>query len=198
MAEYTRRRSSLAEAYREGSFGADTTTPGVTFAERRPLEMVQVATWSAVASIDGVAPPSKPNTASRGETATILWTGPGRWLVVRPAGTEPDLAARLRATIAPDAASVIDLGQSRAVVRVSGPHARDVLAKGTGLDLHPRAFPAGACAQTVLGHINALLHAVDDAPAIDVYVARSFALTFWEWLTEAAGEYGYRVDGTVL
>jgi sarcosine oxidase gamma subunit len=30
--------------------------------------------------------------------------------------------------------------------------------------------------------------------SFDLYVYRGFALSFWEWLTEAAAETGYRVD----
>ena len=48
------------------------------------------------------------------------------------------------------------------VVRLSGPNARDVLAKGCQLDLHPVAFTTGGCAQTTLFHSMALIHAVAD------------------------------------
>jgi sarcosine oxidase, subunit gamma len=202
MPEYIQRRSALAEAYREGSFGAALTTPGVSFAERRPLEMVQVATWGepsmaardAIRGVTGVMPPETPNRVASGETASVLWVGPGRWLIVHKPDGMPRLMSRLREALPSDLASVIDLGESRSVIRAAGPKLRDVLAQGTGIDLHRSAFPPGACAQTMLGHINALLHAVDDTPTIDIYVARSFALTFWEWLMEAAAASGYRVD----
>jgi heterotetrameric sarcosine oxidase gamma subunit len=202
MPEYARRRSALATAYREGGFGASPAAPGVKLAERRHLDMAQVATWpdrsqslrQAVAQAIGPAPPTEPNTTVRAGDTTILWVGPERWLVVAPLRAERPLAEALRATIAPNDAAIVDLGQARTIIRCSGPHVRDILAKGTGVDLHPWAFPPGACAQTLLDHISALLDCVDDTPTIDVYVARSYALTFWEWLAEAAGEYGYAVE----
>jgi sarcosine oxidase subunit gamma len=38
-----------------------------------------------------------------------------------------------------------------------------------------------------------LIHQVDDAPAYDVYVLRSFAEYLWLWLEDAAKEYGMAV-----
>ena len=32
------------------------------------------------------------------------------------------------------------------------------------------------------------------ADSFDLYVYRGFALSFWDWLTEAAAETGYRVE----
>ena len=90
-------------------------------------------------------------------------------------------------------AAVTDLGHGRTVLRIVGRHGRDLLAKGSGVDFHPRAFPVGACAQSLLGHVGVLVHAVDERPAFDLYVARSYALTVWEWLGESAAEWGFRV-----
>ena len=35
---------------------------------------------------------------------------------------------------------------------------------------------------------------VDDAPTYDVAFFRSYSGSFWNWLTESAGEYGYRYE----
>jgi len=34
-----------------------------------------------------------------------------------------------------------------------------------------------------------------DDETFNIYLARCFALTLWEWLTEAAAEYGDEVPG---
>jgi methylglutamate dehydrogenase subunit D len=194
------RLSALAAVYRPGSFGAiGPAGPGVVLAERHPLAAVQVAARlaegeavrAALAAALGVAPdPAANRTAAQGAT-TILWAGPGRWLVVEP--ERRDLEALLRAALAGTAAAVTDLGNGRTTLRIAGKRSRDLLAKGSAIDFHPRAFPVGACAQGLLGHVGALFHAVDDAPSFDLHVARSYAQTVWEWLTEAAAEYGCRV-----
>jgi sarcosine oxidase subunit gamma len=77
-------------------------------------------------------------------------------------------------------------------MRVSGPRARELLAKGCSLDLHPRAWEPGRCAQTSIARVSVLLHALDPE-GFDLYCARSYAGSVWHWLTEAAAEYGYQV-----
>ncbi|MGQ0663017.1 MAG: sarcosine oxidase subunit gamma [Pseudomonadota bacterium] len=188
------RRSALEPAYRPGTFGA-AGPPGVILAERRPLAMIQIAALpataeevrAALAGVLGVDAPTRPNTAVRNHGTTLLWVGPQRWLCVAPQ-LGPWKSWRLA-----DAA-ITDLGHARTVMRIQGPRARDLLSKGCGLDLHPRTFPAGACAQSSLAHVAALLHALDARPTFDLYVARSVALSVWEFLADGAGEYGTRID----
>ena len=91
-----------------------------------------------------------------------------------------------------DAAAVNDVGQGRLVLRLTGPRVRDILAKGCPLDLHASAFPTGHCAESLIGHIGVTIDCTADE-TFDLYVNRSYAAFFWEWLTRAAMEYGYRV-----
>ncbi len=195
--------ASMAEAGTYGLVGAD--GPGITITERRALAIVQIAAFRgraeavAAALVDGlgVGLPSAPNTASTtapgGEHAvTALWIGPEQWLVVAEGSAEGVLDRRLRDLLGGSAA-VVDQSHGRCVLRVRGPKARDVLAKGCRLDLHPRAFAPGACGHTAVGALAVLIHAVDATPTFDLYVARGYAVAFWEWLTEAAGPVGYRV-----
>jgi heterotetrameric sarcosine oxidase gamma subunit len=198
------RLSALAPAYRPGNFGAHgPDAPAIVVLERRNLAIVQVAaiggeieaTRRGITAAVGITPDSKPNRAAASERTTVLWVGPGRWLVVEAERPGINLEDMLRSALPATQAALIDLGSSRTVLRIVGPSARDLLAKGCAIDLHPRVFAAGACAQSLLGHVAMLVHAVDDAPSFDIYVARSFGLTVWEWLTESAAEYGYRVEG---
>jgi heterotetrameric sarcosine oxidase gamma subunit len=191
------RLSALAALCRPGSYGTiGPDGPGIVLAERHPLSIVQIAGFSSgagetIAATLGAAPPaSATRCASHGKT-TILWVGPERWLVVEP--ETRDVAALLRPPLAGTAA-VTDVANGRTTLRISGPRSRDLLAKGSAIDFHPRAFPVGACAQGLLGHVGALFHAVDDAPSFDLQLARSYAKTVWEFLCEAAAEYGYRVE----
>ena len=76
---------------------------------------------------------------------------------------------------------------------MSGPSARDVLAKGCPLDLHPAVFGPGDCAQTLLAKANVTLRCVDDSPRFELIVRRSFAEYAALWLHDAAMEYGCAV-----
>jgi sarcosine oxidase subunit gamma len=157
---------------------------------RGSLDMVQVAAFGAsMATAEllskhfGLAVTSTPNRAVMSGDLTVLWHGPGQWLVVRVPGMPP-LADEL-VRVCGDSVAVVDLGHARSGLRFAGEGVRNLLAKGTSIDLRPACFPPGACALTALGKINALLHAV--APAIiDVYVPRSYGQAFVEWLRHAA------------
>jgi sarcosine oxidase subunit gamma len=173
-----RRRSALAALYREGSREKE---PGVSLAERRLPEMVEVRTWNDGTALAGIALPRSNRAAVTGEIVA-LWLGPRRFLLVGP-----DLHRKLEGS----GAALVDQSHARTVIRVAGPRCRDVLAKGTGIDLE--RFADDDVALTLLGHVAVALHAAG-AEAIDVFVARSYALTLWEWLLDAAEEYGPRVE----
>ena len=91
-------------------------------------------------------------------------------------------------------ASVTDTSESRTCIRVSGKNARDVLAKGCSLDLHPAKFGPGQCAQTLLGKVGVMMSQTAAAPTYELLVLRSFATYLWAWLEDAAAEYGLKME----
>jgi sarcosine oxidase subunit alpha len=113
--------------------------------------------------------PLQPNTV----TGAALWLGPDEWLIV---GTRPAL-------------DVVDVSANRTTIELSGAKARDVLMKGCSLDLHPRAFGPGRCAQTALARAAIILHQTTDEPAYRILVRSSFAEYLAEWLMDAAAEF---------
>ena len=136
--------------------------------------------------------PQAPNTSTETPPLSALWLSPDEWMLTCAGGSETDVAASLSAALADQHAAVVDVTDSRTVLRVSGPGARDFLAKGCALDLHPRAFALGDVAQTMLAKATVILHqTVDDAeetgPVFDIYVSRSFADYLWTWLAGATG-----------
>jgi sarcosine oxidase subunit gamma len=124
------------------------------------------------------------------DSTQICWVGPHKWWIVE---TDRRDRAESMARELGDRAAVTTQGHGRACIRLSGPSARDLLAKGCTLDFHPGSFSAGHCAQTNLGHVNTLIICVDDEPIFDLFVMRSYAVSFWEWITDAAQEFGYAV-----
>lgn len=120
----------------------------------------------------------------------LVWSAPGQWLAI--AETRADLAGLAEALR--DVAAVTDQSDARAIVRVSGRHAREALSKGLAIDLHPSAFHAGRAAVTSIAHVGAQVWQRDDAPTYDLAVARSFAGSFWGWLGHACEEFGYEVE----
>lgn len=86
--------------------------------------------------------------------------------------------------------SVVDVSAQHTVIELAGSRAREVLAKGCSLDLHPRAFGPGRCAQTLLGRAGVIvLPREGEVPTYWVFVRATFADYLAEWLLDARGEY---------
>jgi sarcosine oxidase subunit gamma len=142
-----------------------------------------------VAEAIGAAPPVEANTVAKAGKNTILWLGPDEWLVVTPEGKQGETEAALAAALEGQHVSIVDGTDARTTIRLHGVHARDLLMKGCPLDLHPRAFGPGQCAQTLLAKADVLIHQLDDTPTYDIYVLCSFARYLWDWLADAAKEF---------
>ena len=169
------RVSPLAAAYFTGRFGRlDHGGPALRLNERRGLKLVELAAWGDT----GVELPG-PGQAMALEAGAALWIGPDRWWLI----DAPDLTT--------GNAAVVDQSHGYACMRIIGAPVREMLAKGCPLDLGSVAD--GSVAGTRLGPFEVRMHILQ-ATAIDLYVARSYAQACWEWLAEAAGEYGYEVD----
>ncbi|HXP72562.1 MAG TPA: sarcosine oxidase subunit gamma family protein [Stellaceae bacterium] len=143
---------------------------------------------SAASGALGVAPPVEPNTvASRGEIS-VLWLGPDEWLVTAPSESAGELTERLGAALSDLHHSLIDASAGRIVLELEGVEARAVLAQGLSLDLRPRAFGPGRCAQTGLARVPVILQQIDATPRFRVFVRASFAPYVTEWLKSTIAE----------
>ena len=143
-----------------------------------PPAQVGVRLYDPAAAAPALRLPLEPNRVLTESGRSALWLGPDEWLVVGEG------AADLRL---PDGAgSLVDLSANRVVLELRGPSARDVLAAGCALDLHPRAFGPGRCAQTLLARANVILEQTA-ADAFRVYVRPSFAGYLRDWLDDATG-----------
>ncbi|MGI5406122.1 sarcosine oxidase subunit gamma [Streptomyces chartreusis] len=134
--------------------------------------------------------PLQPNTVVRTGELTALWLGPDEWLLIGRPGGEGELESRIREAAGDEPVSVTDVSAQRTTLLVTGPRARDLLAHGCPLDLHPRSFGSGRCAQTTLGRTQVVLVARDESRAgFWVLVRSSFAGYLADWLLDAATEY---------
>jgi sarcosine oxidase subunit gamma len=144
--------------------------------------------------------PTEPNTSATKGRVTALWLGPDEWLLTCPVDDTAFFINSLREALNGTHCAISEVGDGRVALSLQGPSARDVLAKGCPLDLHPRSFTSGSCAQSLLAKAAVLIHLVEDdpaaGPAFEVYVARSFAQYLWAWLEDAGREYGVQVDAS--
>jgi sarcosine oxidase, subunit gamma len=106
----------------------------------------------------------------------LLWLGPEWYLLV---DDDPVDAA----------AGAVDVSAQRTVLELSGPSATAVLAHGCSIDLRPRAFGPGSCAQTMLAKAQVVLHQTGPEPTYRILVRASFADYLVRWLLDAMTEY---------
>lgn len=121
--------------------------------------------------------PERVGIAVENNGRTVMRTGPSQFWIIAPQAD--DLSAT---------GAVTSLTSSRARILIDGAPARDVLAKGIPLDFHPSVFTPGAFAMTGLHHTPVLVHCIGET-AFHLYAMRTFAMSLWEWLVDAALEY---------
>ena len=131
----------------------------------------------------------------------VVGSGPGEWLVLAP----PDAAAAgtdWLATVAADAAgdefvSMTDLTHGRALVRVTGPDAADLLARLCGTDLEDDMAPDGAALRSGVAGVATDIIRDDraDVPSYLLHCERSSGQYLFGALVSAGEELGIGVDG---
>jgi sarcosine oxidase subunit gamma len=121
-----------------------------------------------------------------------FWLGPEEWLVVGPPSSRAETLEALERAVGPEDGAAVDLSSSRVVFELRGPKARDVLASCCALDLHPRVFGPGQCAQTLVAKAPVLLSQVDEAPTYRLFVRPSLASYVVSWLVD--GIEGVRAE----
>jgi sarcosine oxidase, subunit gamma len=177
---------------------------GVRLAERGDLGKIDLrgdpqdrAFMAGVGRVLDLVLPTEPLSSAAKGRITALWCGPDQWLITCPYGDVTLFMTSLAEALDGVHAALTDLSDGRVAIRLAGPSARDVLAKGCPLDLHPRAFSSGRAAGSLLAKADVLIHLLEDepgrGPVFDLYVARSFAPYLWAWLEDAALEYGVAI-----
>jgi sarcosine oxidase subunit gamma len=148
---------------------------------------------AAVQGATGLALPRSANSASVSPTRQLIWLGPDEWLLKDAsgqgeAGAGSVLAGSLRAALSAHQGlhySVVDVGSGNTTFTLHGPASADLLSRGCPLDLHARAFAAGAVAQSHIARAPALLRCVEAGSSYEITVRRSFAPYLFSWLCEA-------------
>lgn len=158
-----------------------------------------------VARLFDVTLPLDPNTVTCTAGVVALWLGPRSWLLIAGARTLPhrSLGGSANTLVEFDAkrdalnaggGALFDVSASRVAYTVRGSNAATVLARGCPLDFASHVFRPGHCAQSLFGHVNALIYRHAATPAFTVMVARSLAADVWRGLCVAASTDGYDVQ----
>jgi heterotetrameric sarcosine oxidase gamma subunit len=129
---------------------------------------------------------------------TVMGIAPGNWMILAAPDAPGALAVRIRGALGASA-SVVETGHGLVIVELSGPSARQVLARGCRLDLHPSAFQPGQVARTIVAQIPIMLWQVDAVPTFTLAAPLTFAQSFVYFLLAASAGTGctiLRASGT--
>lgn len=140
----------------------------------------------------GLESPAVAQSVSNGK-GTLSRLGPD-WWQMRCADRK--LADTLLRSAKPGVVGATDVSDAFVVIGIRGPRSRDVLSKAATIDLHASRFAEGATARTLFGRVTVIIARTnaDEPPAFDVTVSRSNARFLWQWLADAAREYGYTLE----
>jgi sarcosine oxidase, subunit alpha len=138
--------------------------------------------------------------AARDERGTlVVGSGPGEWLLLAPPGANAPVAGRVEEVPDEGLVSVFDATHGRALMRITGARAADLLAKVCGVDFSEEITPDGAAFRSSVAKL------VTDVVRDDRGTERSYLLHcerssgqyLFDALIDAGDEFGIEVEGFV-
>ncbi len=141
--------------------------------------------------------------ASQDGAWLVVGSGPGEWFVLAPPGAaSAEAVAGWLGTVAADSApeefvSVVDLTHGRALMRITGPDAADLLARLCGADLHDDMAPDGAALRSAVAGVATDIIRDDrgGVPSYLLHCERSSGQYLFGALVSAGESLGIGVDG---
>jgi heterotetrameric sarcosine oxidase gamma subunit len=160
---------------------------GKVSGEVRGWALVQAAAFhsthaelrEAMRSVLGADLPAAIGQVIRANGRMLLKTGAEQYWIISPEADD------FVPAIPPQMGAITSLSHSRTCMYIEGARAAAVLAKGVPLDFHPDVFRVDHFALTGIHHTPVLIHR-SAQDRYEIYALRTYALTVWEWLTDAA------------
>ena len=140
---------------------------------------------AAAKGVLGFDLPVKPRTSASWGDVKVLWLSTDQWLVLSTRSKAHELLAQLHGALQGIHSLVVDVSDMRAIIRLEGDGCREVIMKGTSLDLLDPEYVQGCCRRMRYAEIAALLDVVED-DVFDIYVFRSYAHYTWNFLCATA------------
>ena len=172
---------------------------GLTLTDCTPLAKVQARAPAGGAAAAALGVPF--GRGARDQAGVlVVGSGPGEWLLIGPPGQGPALVSRVNTLAAGAAGELVtsaDLTHGRALIRLNGSRAADVLAAVCGIDLSDEITPNGAAFRT---SVAALATDVirDDIGGVRSYLLhceRSSGQYLFSELLSAGRDFDVEIDG---
>lgn len=139
---------------------------------------------SAVKSITGLPVPAI-NRVQLADSYGVCWMSPDELLLLVPYTEVANQLDALTSQLSGEHALAVDVSDARAVFSVSGPYARDVLAKLAPVDLAAERFTSGMIRRTRIAQVPAAFW-LSDEDSFQIVCFRSVAQYMFDLLSVAA------------
>jgi heterotetrameric sarcosine oxidase gamma subunit len=136
--------------------------------------------------------------AARDEHGTlVVGSGPGEWLLLAPPGANVAVAGREKEVPDEELVSVFDVTHGRALVRVTGERAPDMLAKVCGIDFSERVTPDGTAFRSSVAKLvtDVVRDDLDGERSYLLHCERSSGQYLFDALLDAGDEFDIEIDG---
>ncbi len=129
----------------------------------------------------------------------VVGSGPGEWLLLAPPGAGAVVARRVGEVQDEGLVSVFDTTHGRAVVRITGTRAADLLAKICGIDLSEEVTPDGAAFRSSVAKLvtDVVRDDQDGVLSYLLHCERSSGQYLFDALIDAGEEFGIEIEGFV-
>ena len=147
-------------------------------------DLADKALVKAASAASGARVPGQREAQVKGDSG-LVWMSPDELLVLCPYGEVGKRAAAMAQALAGTHALAVNVSDARAVLRVTGAAAREVLAKLCPVDLAPQSFAPGQIRRTRLAQVPAALW-MDGDDSFRIVCFRSVAQYAFDVLKAAA------------
>jgi len=138
--------------------------------------------------------------AARDEHGTlVVGSGPGEWLLLTPPGANAVVARRIEEVPDEGLVSVFDATHGRALMRITGARAPDLLAKVCGVDLSEQVTPDGTAFRSSVAKLvtDVVRDDRDGDRSYLLHCERSSGHYLFDALIDAGDEFGIEIEGFV-
>jgi len=161
--------------------------------EVKDLTIVQIVQYKRsktqlnTIQIEGLEFSLQSSKVSSNKETRILWNAPKTWLII---SSKEDIVERIKEKCNSENFALTDISHSRAVIKIQGLQAKEILKKGSPINFNE--FKKNNCAGTVFHGINIVIDSIDNNPeTYHLLTLRSFGESLYHHITDAALEFGY-------
>ena len=188
--------TSLESIHKKGIFGdhhKKNESDLLQISEVKHLKIIQVVQYKrskiqlSTIQIDDLKFPIENSKVASNKETRILWNAPKTWLVI---SNKANIVEAIKEKCNSENFALTDISHSRAVIKIKGLQAKEILKKGSPINFNE--FKKNNCAGTVFHGINIIIDSIDNNPeTYHLLTLRSFGESLYHHITDAALEFGY-------